>query len=132
MLNSEKKDTNENHCTPCPAITLDSTELTNPAQNMENNVTTIETSSKHPESDKDSESLEDTQEKIDFKVIFNKKKIDVNFPLNGTIAELKDYLQEVISVPRDMQKVMIKGLAKDDQTLRDLGVTNGKRTDNFS
>ncbi|XP_011499000.1 PREDICTED: ubiquitin domain-containing protein UBFD1-like [Ceratosolen solmsi marchali] len=70
---------------------------------------------------------EDSREKIDFKVIYNKKKIDVTFALDGTVAELKAYLQNIISVPQAMQKIMIKGLAKDDQTLRVLGVTKGAK-----
>lgn len=65
------------------------------------------------------------QENIDFKVIYNKQRINVNFPLDGTVAELKTHLQNIISVPQAMQKVMIKGLAKDEQTLRNLGVTKG-------
>jgi hypothetical protein len=68
---------------------------------------------------------EDLREKIDFKIIYNKKKIDITFALDGTVAELKAHLQNIISVPQPMQKIMIKGLAKDDQTLRVLGVTKG-------
>ncbi|KAJ8687894.1 hypothetical protein QAD02_023689 [Eretmocerus hayati] len=70
---------------------------------------------------------EDDREKIDFKVIYNKKKIDVTFALDGTVGELKAHLQNIISVPQAMQKIMIKGLAKDDQTLRSLGVTTGAK-----
>lgn len=43
------------------------------------------------------------------------------------MAELKAHLQNIISVPQIMQKVMFKGLAKDDQTLRSLGVTKGAK-----
>lgn len=32
-----------------------------------------------------------------------------------------------LGVPQAMQKVMIKGLAKDDRTLKDLGVTKGAK-----
>ncbi|KAI4493177.1 hypothetical protein M0802_009594 [Mischocyttarus mexicanus] len=67
------------------------------------------------------------EEKIDFKVIYNKQKINVNFALDGTVAELKMHLQNIISVPHVMQKVMFKGLAKDEQTLRNLGVTKGAK-----
>ncbi|KAK9309184.1 hypothetical protein QLX08_001130 [Tetragonisca angustula] len=67
------------------------------------------------------------QENIDFKVIYNKQRININFPLDGTVAELKTHLQNIISVPQAMQKVMIKGLAKDEQTLRNLGVTKGAK-----
>ncbi|XP_011862608.1 PREDICTED: ubiquitin domain-containing protein UBFD1-like isoform X2 [Vollenhovia emeryi] len=66
-------------------------------------------------------------ENIDFTVIYNKQKISVNFALDGTVAELKTHLQKIISVPQAMQKVMFKGLAKDDQTLRNLGVTKGAK-----
>lgn len=65
------------------------------------------------------------RENIDFKVIYNKQRINVTFPVDGTVAELKAHLQNIISVPQAMQKVMIKGLAKDDQTLKSLGVTKG-------
>lgn len=72
-------------------------------------------------------SVEKKKECIDFKVIYNKQKIDVNFSLDGTVAELKLHLESIISVPKAMQKVMIKGLAKDEETLRNLGVTNGAK-----
>lgn len=68
---------------------------------------------------------EDSREKVDFKVIYNKKKIDIAFALDATVSELKEHLQNVISVPQSMQKIMFKGLAKDDLTLRNLGVTTG-------
>jgi len=68
---------------------------------------------------------EPSTENIDFTVIYNKQKIRVNFALDSTVAELKTYLQKIISVPQAMQKVMFKGLAKDDQTLRNLGVMKG-------
>lgn len=64
-------------------------------------------------------------ENINFTVIYNKQKISVNFALDGTVADLKKHLQQIISVPQTMQKVMFKGLAKDEQTLRNLGVTKG-------
>ncbi|CAL1676524.1 unnamed protein product [Lasius platythorax] len=66
-------------------------------------------------------------ENINFTVIYNKQKISVNFALDGTVAELKIHLQKIISVPQAMQKVMFKGLAKDDQTLRNLGITKGAK-----
>ncbi|KAL6422303.1 hypothetical protein ACFW04_010571 [Cataglyphis niger] len=66
-------------------------------------------------------------ENINFTVIYNKQKISVNFSLDGTVAELKTHLQKIISVPQAMQKVMFKGLAKDDQTLRNLGITKGAK-----
>ncbi|XP_029156903.1 ubiquitin domain-containing protein UBFD1-like isoform X2 [Nylanderia fulva] len=70
---------------------------------------------------------EPPMENINFTVIYNKQKISVNFALDGTVAELKTHLQKIISVPQAMQKVMFKGLAKDDQTLRNLGITKGAK-----
>jgi len=76
-------------------------------------------------SSQDATLQESSTENVDFTVIYNKQKISVNFALDCTVAELKTYLQKIISVPQAMQKVMFKGLAKDDQTLRNLGVTKG-------
>ncbi|XP_046403305.1 ubiquitin domain-containing protein UBFD1-like isoform X2 [Ischnura elegans] len=66
-------------------------------------------------------------ENVDFKVIFTKKKYDVTFPLDNSVSELKFHLRDIIGVPPLMQKVMFKGLAKDGQTLRELGVTSGAK-----
>ncbi|XP_066603814.1 ubiquitin domain-containing protein UBFD1-like isoform X2 [Prorops nasuta] len=72
-------------------------------------------------------SQDEPREEIDFKVVYNKQKININFAIDGTVGELKTHLQNIISVPKDMQKVMFKGLAKDEQTLRGLGVTKGAK-----
>ncbi|XP_064609055.1 ubiquitin domain-containing protein UBFD1-like isoform X2 [Liolophura sinensis] len=68
-----------------------------------------------------------SKETIDFKVIFNKQKYDVTFPLDSTIGSLKTHIQTLTGVPSAMQKLMFKGLAKDDVTLRDLKVTKGAK-----
>jgi len=64
---------------------------------------------------------------IDFKVIYNKKKYDVSLPPDTDIGALKTHLQPIISIPPAMMKVMIKGLAKDEMTLKRLGVTKGSK-----
>lgn len=83
------------------------------------------------ESNKDSESPataeKENKEKVDFKVVYNKKKFDVTFDLDDTIGALKVHLADIIDVPNTMQKVMIKGLAKDEMTLRQVGVTKGAK-----
>jgi hypothetical protein len=66
-------------------------------------------------------------EKIEFKVVYNKKKYDIAFGSEETVGALKAHLQDVIGVPSTMQKVMIKGLAKDEMTLKKLGVTKGSK-----
>ena len=53
-------------------------------------------------------------EKIDFKVVFNKKKFDVSFGSEETVGALKACLQDIIGVPSTMQKVMIKGMQNFD------------------
>uniref|UniRef100_T1IXM7 Ubiquitin-like domain-containing protein n=1 Tax=Strigamia maritima TaxID=126957 RepID=T1IXM7_STRMM len=67
------------------------------------------------------------KETVDFKVIYNKQKHDVTFPLDDTVAMLKQHVSKLTEVPPAMQKVMFKGLAKDDKTLRELGVTKGAK-----
>lgn len=62
-----------------------------------------------------------------FKVIFNKQKYDVSFDLHSTVAQLKEHLHSVIGVPKEMQKVMVKGLAKDDKSLKECGITSGSK-----
>ena len=66
-------------------------------------------------------------EMVEFKVVFNKKKYDITFGLDDTVGALKVHLQDIISVPSTMQKIMIKGLAKDEMTLRKLGVIKGSK-----
>jgi len=66
-------------------------------------------------------------EKIEFKVVFNKKKFDISFDSNETIGALKSHLQDIIGVPSTMQKIMIKGMAKDEMTLKKLGVVKGSK-----
>ncbi|XP_034235867.1 ubiquitin domain-containing protein UBFD1-like [Thrips palmi] len=82
-----------------------------------------ETASFRPRSPEHSPNIED----VDFKVIFSKSKYDITFPLDDTVAQLKDHLEIITGVPRTMQKLMIKGLAKDSFTLREAGVTKGSK-----
>lgn len=73
---------------------------------------------------KNSPSLSET---ISFKVIFNKRKYDVTWELDKTVLSLKDHIQTLTNVAPAMQKLMFKGLAKDEKTLRELGVTKGSK-----
>lgn len=67
------------------------------------------------------------EEVIEFKVVFNKQKYDVCFPLDETVASLKKHMETLTGVPPSMQKVMYKGLAKDEKILRDIGITKGAK-----
>merc|ERR1712083_902613 len=76
-----------------------------------------------------SEGLVDSgsSEKVDFKVVYNKKKYDITFGLDDTVGALKVHLANIIDVPNTMQKVMIKGLAKDEMSLKQVGVVKGSK-----
>ncbi|XP_052819377.1 ubiquitin domain-containing protein UBFD1-like isoform X1 [Mya arenaria] len=65
----------------------------------------------------------DKGETVTFKVIYNKQKYDITFELDKTILDLKKHVQTLTGVPSAMQKLMFKGLAKDENTLRELKVT---------
>jgi hypothetical protein len=64
---------------------------------------------------------------VEFTIIHNKDKYTVSMPLLSTIGQLKDKLVDMIGVPSKMQKIMIKGLAKDDQTLESLNVNSSSK-----
>lgn len=64
---------------------------------------------------------------VEFSIIHNKDKYVVSMPLVSTIGQLKDKLVDMIGVPSKMQKIMIKGLAKDDQTLESLNVSSSSK-----
>lgn len=128
FLDAAKKESNDNsfNSTSCSEL------VSNTNSNEDSTIETKDTAlkcevqnSQTQDNDNSITSENSSQEKIDFKVIYNKQRINVNFALDGTVAELKAHLQNIISVPQAMQKVMIKRLAKDEQTLRSLGVTKG-------
>ncbi|XP_018352744.1 PREDICTED: ubiquitin domain-containing protein UBFD1 isoform X2 [Trachymyrmex septentrionalis] len=124
-VDTVKGDNNDSCCnsSPCPELASNPKPIENSAETKE---TAMECEN-NVDSSQDTTLQESSTENIDFTVIYNKQKISVNFALDCTVAELKTYLQKIISVPQAMQKVMFKGLAKDDQTLRNLGVTKGAK-----
>ncbi|XP_077290753.1 ubiquitin domain-containing protein UBFD1-like [Arctopsyche grandis] len=65
------------------------------------------------------------EERVDFKVVFNKSKYDITFGWDKTIKELKLHLEDIIGVVQNAQKIMIKGMAKDEMTLRTAGIISG-------
>lgn len=71
--------------------------------------------------------MSNSSEMLELKIVYNKKKYDVTFDVTETIGALKSHLQDIIGVPSTMQKIMIKGLAKDEMTLKKLGVAKGSK-----
>ncbi|XP_047569988.1 ubiquitin domain-containing protein UBFD1 isoform X16 [Lutra lutra] len=64
---------------------------------------------------------------VDLKIIWNKTKHDVKFPLDSTGSELKQKIHSITGLPPAMQKVMYKGLVPEDKTLREIKVTSGAK-----
>jgi len=119
---SKKEDSkSEESQTLCTTVTEDNT---NSGQDNQ----TTESTTDIDEKESQSESVSATNgETVSFKLVFNKTKYDIEFPLDNTIKQLKDHLTSIINVLPAMQKVMIKGLAKDEKTLRELGVAKGSK-----
>jgi hypothetical protein len=67
-------------------------------------------------------------EKVNFTLTFKKQKYDVSWPLDDTIQNLKTHIEKLSGVPVSMQKLMLKGIIKDNsQTLRQVGFTEGAK-----
>ncbi|GLV39452.1 hypothetical protein CBL_13331 [Carabus blaptoides fortunei] len=62
---------------------------------------------------------------IDVKVVYHKNRYIVPTSTCTTVADFKKKIQFVIEVPPLNQKVMFKGLLRDEQTLGSAGVTHG-------
>lgn len=65
------------------------------------------------------------EDMISFRVVCNKKNYDVSFNAKDTVENLKKHIETLTGLPVSTQKLMYKGLVKDDQkTLSELHVTN--------
>lgn len=64
---------------------------------------------------------------IAVKVIYNKKKFDVNVDCKSSIAELKKQLHVLVGVPDSMQKLMYKGLLQDKHSIVEAGIQEGAK-----
>jgi predicted transcriptional regulator len=129
FLDTAKNEDNNSHCNSFPCSELASNSKFTENATLDTNESLMECESHSVDKSQDAcasaTESDSSMENINFTVIYNKQKISVNFALDGTVADLKKHLQKIISVPQAMQKVMFKGLAKDDQTLRNLGITKG-------
>nr|CAB3267464.1 ubiquitin domain-containing protein UBFD1-like [Phallusia mammillata] len=64
---------------------------------------------------------------ISFLVVFNKQKLKISWSASDTIANLKAHLHDTTGVPPALQKLMFKGLVKDEQKLSEAGIVNGSK-----
>ena len=55
---------------------------------------------------------------IDVKVVWNKTKYDVVVRPEETVHDLKTKMHELTQLPPAMQKIMFKGLCKDDRSMK--------------
>ncbi|XP_072838899.2 ubiquitin domain-containing protein UBFD1 [Pogona vitticeps] len=67
------------------------------------------------------------KELVELKVIWNKNKYDLKFPLDSTGADLKQKIHSLTGLPPAMQKVMYKGLLPEEKTLREIKVISGAK-----
>ncbi|CAL4064460.1 unnamed protein product, partial [Meganyctiphanes norvegica] len=104
-----------------------STAVTEDDSNSAQDSQTITATTDTDKTESQSEDVVTSGETVSFKLVFNKTKYDIEFPLDNTIKQLKEHLTSIINVLPAMQKVMIKGLAKDEKTLRELGVAKGSK-----
>jgi len=59
--------------------------------------------------------------------VYNKQTFNVTFPLDSTVQSLKEHLETLTDVEVTNQKIMFKGLMKDDASLRDNKLTGGAK-----
>lgn len=62
---------------------------------------------------------------VSFKVLFNKVNYEITWEESKTISSLKQHIEGLTGVPVKMQKLMFKGLLKDNQTLVEAKITSG-------
>jgi len=65
---------------------------------------------------------------VKFKLVYNKTNYEIVMGENRTVRELKDHIETLTKLPRAMQKLMFKGLVKDDtKTLKELKVVKNSK-----
>jgi hypothetical protein len=64
---------------------------------------------------------------VSFKVSYLKKMFDVSMPETAQVSDLKRRLSELCGVEAKLQKVMFKGVLKDDVTLREAKIAKGSK-----
>lgn len=108
--------TDDNTASTATAATTDATTTTN--DDVETATTTTdETTAATPADGPD----------VSFKVSYLKKMFDVSMPETAQVSDLKRRLTELCGVDAKLQKVMFKGVLKDDVTLREAKVAKGSK-----
>lgn len=125
---SEKGDTTEN-CDPNSLIANGSSKPSindQPIEKVEKSHIEAPTESAACTSESKEESdVCEIPEQVEFTVVFNKSKHDITFAYDATVLELKAHLERICGVPQSAQKLIIKGMARDNVSLRQAGVVKG-------
>ncbi|XP_014661801.1 PREDICTED: ubiquitin domain-containing protein UBFD1-like isoform X3 [Priapulus caudatus] len=58
------------------------------------------------------------KEMVDFKVVFNKQRLDVSFPVDDKVSSLKAHIHKITGVTPAMQKLMFKESVKKEPVSR--------------
>ncbi|CAK9290473.1 unnamed protein product [Gordionus sp. m RMFG-2023] len=69
----------------------------------------------------------ETEKIITIKILFKKEKYDIPMKLSATIKDLKEEVNKKTGLHTTLQKIMFKGLTKDEQTLKDLNAVEGSK-----
>merc|ERR1712025_853302 len=88
---------------------------------------TLNSNETNSNSKEDAVEKDDNPNDVTFKIVFNKKKLDITWDRTKTISSLKSYIHTITEVPPAMQKLMFKGLLKDAQTLSEAKITTGTK-----
>ncbi|KAJ3275309.1 Ubiquitin domain-containing protein ubfd1 [Borealophlyctis nickersoniae] len=64
---------------------------------------------------------------VNFKLAHGKTVYDINLPSTTLVADLKKHVEELSGVHANMQKLLYKGMLKDEQTLEEAKVKDGVR-----
>ncbi|KAJ3089996.1 Ubiquitin domain-containing protein ubfd1 [Quaeritorhiza haematococci] len=62
---------------------------------------------------------------VTFKLTYGKKTYEITFESSSTIADLRKEVETVTGVHPHMQKLLFKGVLKDEQTLKDAKIKDG-------
>jgi len=70
---------------------------------------------------------DDVNDSVTFSLVYGKEKHNVTFSTSKTVLELKQHVEKLTGVPSAMSKLLYKGIAKDEKTLAEWGVSKGAK-----
>ncbi|KAK9819896.1 hypothetical protein WJX72_003746 [[Myrmecia] bisecta] len=70
---------------------------------------------------------QEAADSVSFKLISGKTTTELSLPKSTTVAQLKERVHKEYGIPPEMQKIMFKGLLKDNNTLDEAGIKKASR-----